>query len=408
MIKLRYIAPSGTPISILDLIIYTFDCITKKNRSHELKQAICYKYNIKHCFLMSSARAAMAMLFVILKKNTSNKQRNEIILPSYTCYSVPAAAEIADLKVRICDINPQTLGYDLDQLNSVDFSNVLAIVTANLYGNPDDLSALEAIASKHNVILLDDSAQSMNARIDGRYAGTFGDIGLYSLDKGKNITSIQGGIIVTNNDKLAELIKLEIDKLPEPSFKQKIVESIKLVIYSILLRPWLYWIPANISALGLGNTIYTTDYLFTKYSKHLASISFRLFSKIDKITSQRCQNAKKIRNALNSVTGIEQIKILDNANSCCLRLAIIINDSEARNKLIESLHIIGIGATPSYPMSIAELNEVSKFTSIHNHKSDNGQYIAKHIITIPTSPYLNNSDIFAIKKLFIKHLVTNI
>jgi len=404
MPKLRYIAPSGTPITLFDLTGWIVDGITQRNRTNELKQAICKKYGIKHCFLMSSARAAMAMLFSILKNNTTDKQRNEIILPSYTCYSVPAAAEIAGLKVRICDIDPHTLGYDLEELNSIDFSRVLAVVSANLYGNPDDLTALESIASKHNVILLDDSAQSMNAKLNGRYAGTFGNIGLYSLDKGKNITSIQGGIIVTNDDSLANLIEDEINKLPEPGFKQKLAESLKLVIYSILLRPWLYWIPTKIPALGLGKTIYTTDYLFTKYSRHLASISFRLFTRIDAITSQRRENAQRISEAISSISGVNFVKTLKNSYSASLRLAVVIKNPQIRKMLVHDLNNMGIGATVSYPLSIAELDEVKEFATIHNNKSDKGKYIAEHILTLPTSPYVNNADIFAIKKVFMKYM----
>lgn len=350
--------------------------------------------------MMSSARAAMAMIFTLLKRNCTAPLRTEIVIPAYTCYSVPAAAEIAGLTVRICDINPNTLSYNLDELASIDFSKVLAIVSANLYGNPDDLAALETLAQTHGVYLIDDAAQSMHAMQHERYAGTFGDVGLYSLDKGKNITSIQGGIIVTNDDSLALLIEDEITNLPTTSFPQKLSEAVKILIYSIFLHPRLYWIPANISALGLGKTIYTTDYLFTKYSEHLASISLRLFSRISQITNERKHHAATLRHILKDFRGIRFIEYTADAFSSSLRFPVIVEDSEKRHRLVKALNEGGIGATTSYPCSIAELDEVKSFAIEHNNNSSGGRYIAQHILTLPTTPNMNSHDFSTIKDIF--------
>ena len=84
-------------------------------------------------------------------------------------------------------------GMDPAALERCDFSRVLAVVTANLYGIPNALPDLERIARERGVYLLDDAAQSLGARLGGRAVGTFGDAGLYSFDKGKIICTIQGG-----------------------------------------------------------------------------------------------------------------------------------------------------------------------------------------------------------------------
>lgn len=404
MPKLRHIAPSGTPITFADLAHWLFDGITGKKRTQALKSAICETYKVKHCFMMSSARAAMAMLFTLLKRQSTDPLRVEIILPSYTCYSVPAAAEIAGLTVRICDINPNTLSYNLDELSSIDFSKVLAIVSANLYGNPDDLGCLEDLAKSHGVYLIDDAAQSMHATQKDRYAGTFGDVGLYSLDKGKNITSIQGGIIVTNDDNLALLIEDEIANLPVTSLSQKFSEAVKLLIYSIFLHPRLYWIPANISALGLGKTVYTTDYLFTRYSEHLASISLRLFSRISQITDKRKHNAASLHHILQDIQGIRFIEHTKDSSSSCLRFPIIVEDREKRQQLVKALNESGIGATTSYPCSIADLDEVKSFSIRPGDNSPGGKYIAHHVLTLPTTPNMNGRDLSVIKSVFTRIL----
>jgi dTDP-4-amino-4,6-dideoxygalactose transaminase len=354
---------------------------------------------------MSSGRAAMAMIFSILKENNNQSQRDEIVLPSYTCYSVPAAIEIAGLRVRICDIDPVTLSYDLQQFETIDFSRVLCVVSANLYGNPDDLKAIRAITDKAGCYFLDDAAQAMESSIDQRYTGTWGDIGLYSLDKGKNITSLQGGIIVTDNSEIADWITQKLNVLPPASIKQHFMDGVKLIIYTLLLKPWLYWIPAYMPGLGLGKTIYTTDYLFTQYSRSMAAISWRLFKRIDEITDQRISHAKALIDKLKDIAEIKFIEKANNSSSpVYLRLPILIENTDDRNRLIEHLVKSGIGASHSYPHSIADLDNISNFSTIHNNQAHVGRYVADHILTLPTLSYLNDSDFEKIECIIRDHL----
>ena len=161
-----------------------------------------------------------------------------------------------------------------------------------------------------------------------------------------------------------------------------------------MLKPYFYWIPANIPALGLGKTIYTTDYLFSKYSRSLAALSWRLFCRIDEISRQRTDRAAKILKSIESNKDISTIhKINDSAQPVYLRTPVLINSSRARENIVAELRKIGIGATCSYPASIADLDEVRPYSVIHNGQASAGQYIASHIVTLPSLPYLSDSDI---------------
>lgn len=400
MSKLRYIAPAGTAIKASELLLFLYGTIRKKDKRVLLCNAIKEKYDVKHCYLMSSGRAAMALIFKLLKKNNSDNARTEIVIPSYTCYSVAAAADIAGLIVRVCDIEPQTLSYDKDQFDTIDFSKVLCIVTGNLYGYPNDLTYLEAIAKKHGCILIDDSAQCMNGMIDGRYAGTFGDIGLYSLDKGKNITSLQGGIVVTNNDDLANKISEEINNLPTPPKIQSYLDIIKLIIYSVLIHPSFYWIPARISFLGLGKTVYTTDYIYTRYSSSLSNMSYMLFKKIDEITNIRMEKNIRILNALKNLKSIKHISLInETVKPAYLRTIIYVSNKNIKQQIIESLNRNGIGATGSYPESLSTLNNIDSFRVIHNNTRRGGTYVADHLVTLPNIAFLTDNDVLIIKDI---------
>ena len=109
----------------------------------------------------------------------------------------------------VCDIDKETLSYDREQLESIDFDNVLAIVSSSLYGLPNDLSGLEELAQAKGVYLIDDAAQCLGATVRGRPVGGFGDAGILSFDKGKVITSLNGGAIVTSDPSLTQRIESE-------------------------------------------------------------------------------------------------------------------------------------------------------------------------------------------------------
>ncbi len=400
MQKFRYIAPAGTRIKFTELSGWLLDLVTARDRTEEFRTALSEKYGIRHCFLMSSGRAALAMIFKVLADLEPNSQRNEIILPAYTCYSVPAAAELSGLKIRICEIDPDTLDYDPKALSNVDTSRVLALVSANLYGYPNNLPFLESFCQKLGIYFIDDAAQSMNASMQQRFAGTFGDIGIYSLDKGKNITTIQGGIVVTNNDLLASKIDAVISRYPYPTHLNRLSEIITILIYSLLLHPRLYWIPANISWLGLGKTIYTTDYLFTRYSRHLSSLAMSLFSRIDEITSARCRLTREIQLRLESLPGMKFIRPIDQSSPACLRNVLLLDDANKRDILLQAMTAAGIGASISYPQSLTKLENVQHFRCDSGQNPQNGEYVADRILTLPTLSHVSENDLVTIKRVF--------
>ena len=172
-----------------------------------------------------------------LQRAAGDPRRVEVIFPGYTCYSVPASVERAGLVPRLCDVDPVTLSPDLESLAGVDFSRVLAVVSANLYGMPNALQDLENLAHTHGFFMLDDAAQALGARHQGRPAGGFGDIGLFSFDKGKNITTLQGGVLVADRGRVSEALDLATAGLQHASLAATLATLCKLPVYSLMLRP---------------------------------------------------------------------------------------------------------------------------------------------------------------------------
>lgn len=389
----RHIAPAGTPIPFTTLIGAGLDQLLGRDATPELTTAIRNRYQVRHCLTLSSGRAALALIFRSLARLRGDPRRNEIIVPGYTCYSVAAAAVLAGLRLRIVDIDPHTLSYDRTLLDSMDSSQALAIVSANLYGQPNELDFLERFARERGIYMVDDAAQAMHASLHDRYAGTFGDVGIYSFDKGKNITTLQGGVIVTRHDDIAMALSEAIRALPPESPMATTGSFLKLAAYALLLRPSLYWIPAGIPALGLGKTVYTTEIPMHRMSVMATGLARRQFEKIDAITAGRVQAARRIMQSIAGISLLTPVMPIAGSRPVHLRLPCLAEDSRQRDDIIAALNRAGLGATASFPRPLCDLDEISDHITIEGDVRTGSRTVAGRIVTLPTLAYLRDADI---------------
>jgi len=385
----KYFAPAGTPIPTRVLMKWLAQSLSGKKSIETFRHAIEEKFHTFNCQFISSGRTALYLALRDLRTLAPHPGADEVIIPSYTCYSVPGSVEKAGLKIRVCDIDPGTLSYDLDALNRFDFSKVLAIVSSNLYGFPNDLPAITNIAKQHNVFFIDDAAQSMGAMIADQYAGTYGDVGIYSLDKGKNITSIQGGIVVSNHAEFSQVFDETVNSLPLQSSLSLMADTVKLCAYSLLLPPRYYWIAAKL--LSLGTTPYTTDYPVHAYSEVMANMAFTLFEDLDKINSRRIHNAEYMIQTLEPYTSITPIHPVKQSKPVYLRLPLLISDN--RNQIVDKLNAAGIGATTSYPEAIINVPQLRNSLDRRDLNCPGGCQVAKEIVTLPTQAYMNQQSL---------------
>lgn len=389
----RHIAPAGTPIAISDLLGAGFDQLLGHDTETALIDAIRSRYGVEHCLVLSSGRAALTLILKALVRLNTDPRRVEVVVPGYTCYSVAAAVVASGLRLRIVDIDPHTLSYNRQLLESVDYSRVLAITSANLYGLPNELDRIEETARRHGAYMIDDAAQSLHAGLHGRHAGTFGDVGIFSFDKGKNITSLQGGAIVTRDAGIAAELRKTVQTLPGESAAATASAFLKLALYALLLRPWLYWIPAGIPALGLGRTVYTTDIPMHRLSRMGAGLAGRLFGAIDAITENRVRVAGRIGAAIAGSTALSPVKPIAGARPVYLRLPCLADTATRRDRLVNDLVQAGIGATASFPRALCDLDEIAAHRTIEADACDGARSVAGRIVTLPTLAYVREHDV---------------
>lgn len=380
-----FIAPAGTPLRLSDLAKLV-PRYSRVEASEDLAHALAAHAERRRGWLISTGRAAMTVLLRAVKAR-ADARRTDVVVPAYTCYSVPASVARAGLKPRLCDIDPRTLSPDLDRLQRIDPSRTLAIVSANLYGLPNALSEMEAWADRNGVIMLDDAAQALGAAYAGRPVGGFGAAGIYSFDKGKNITSLEGGAIVASDAALCEEIDRTVANLARTPVSRTLLTASKLIAYSLLLHPRAYGIVQSLPVLGLGRTIYEDSYPITRYSNTLARITRSLMERLTDLTSTRERNALALCDALRDVHEVEPIALLPSARGAYTRLPILV-PPERRASILGALQSAGIGATASYPSALSDVREVIALIDPEDRDTPGAREVANRIVTLPTHPYV--------------------
>jgi len=161
-------------------------------------------FGVKHAITVNSATSGLYCAVGAIGAGPGD----EIIVSPYSMSVSATAALIFNSVPVFADIEADYFCLSAESIEERITEATRAIIVVDLFGQPYDAERINAIAKKHNLWVIEDAAQAPNARYNGRFAGTLGDIGIYSLNYHKHIHAGEGGIIVTNNDDLAEKMRL--------------------------------------------------------------------------------------------------------------------------------------------------------------------------------------------------------
>ncbi|MFB5613318.1 MAG: DegT/DnrJ/EryC1/StrS family aminotransferase, partial [Nitrosarchaeum sp.] len=134
------------------------------------------------------------------------KKGDEVLVPSFTFVATANSVVSTGAKPVFVDILKENYTMDPDDLQKKITKKTRAIMPVHLYGNVAFIDRISEIAKKHNLPIIEDSAQSLGSTYKGKHAGTFSDLGCWSMYPAKVMTSGEGGFVATNNKKLRDKI----------------------------------------------------------------------------------------------------------------------------------------------------------------------------------------------------------
>ena len=164
------------------------------------EEILAKKFNSPKIHLTTSGTSALEMACMLVDIGPGD----EVILPSFTFSSTAnAVVNFGGVPVFV-DINPKTMNIDETQIEAAITPKTKAIMVVHYAGVGCKMEVICDIAKRHNLYLLEDAAQVVNATYKGQYLGTFGDVGCYSFHETKNYSMGEGGAVSINNPKLID------------------------------------------------------------------------------------------------------------------------------------------------------------------------------------------------------------
>jgi dTDP-4-amino-4,6-dideoxygalactose transaminase len=166
--------------------------------------------------------------------------RKRVIVPAYTCPLVPIAAHAAGVEVVLCDTQADNCNLDLAMLARICDRSIAAVVPTDIAGFPGDISPVREIAGACGAFVVEDAAQALGGRINGRPAGAGADIAVYSLSAGKGLSLYDGGILAVRDPDLRQ----KVQKVAERRVKKQ--PQMNLLRLGQLLGLWLFYNPSGL------------------------------------------------------------------------------------------------------------------------------------------------------------------
>lgn len=164
-------------------------------------------HGVKHGIMVNSGSSAnlIAVAALAYKAERPLQRGDEVIVPVISWATTYHPLQQYGFKLRFVDVDLQTLNIDVTQLEKALTPKTKAIVAVSILGNPAALDVMRAFADKHGLYLLEDNCESMDAELNGKKCGTFGHLNTFSFFFSHHISTMEGGMILTDDTELAHL-----------------------------------------------------------------------------------------------------------------------------------------------------------------------------------------------------------
>lgn len=354
-----------------------------KEFEEKFSQYIGSKYTVMVNSGSSANLLGIASLFFTKKNNL--KRGDEVIVPAVSWSTTYTPLQQYGLKVKFVDIDINTLNYDLKQLESAISDKTKLIIAVNLLGNPNDFDKINQIIKSRNIILFEDNCESLGAEFKNKKAGTFGEIGTFSTFFSHHISTMEGGLIVTDNEELYHILlsirahgwtrNLPDNNLIHKKSENPFYEQFKFILPGYNVRPL-----EMSGAIGIEQLI-----------------------KLPNFIANRISNAKYFKNIFSNYKNFKIQKEI--GKSSWFGFSFIINENRGVNRdtVIQLLNDNAIETRPIVTGNFLN-NPVIKYFDYEIHESlDNAKKLDKNGFFVGNHHYKMENQIDLLSKLLKKH-----
>lgn len=390
----RHQIPAHSPLSAAALFAGIDGVARNGSRAvrHEarLRELLRGRYGPRDVVLTDSGTAALtAALAGVLRERPGGI----VALPAYGCYDLATAAEGADARVVLYDLDPLTLAPDLQHVQAALREGAAAVVAVHPYGYPLDLTALQQLTADAGAVLIEDLAQAAGAELDGRPVGTRGSVAVLSFGRGKGLTGGSGGAILANDDTGMRVVSRARDLLGDS--RRGWPELFTLAAQLVFERPALYGIPAALPFLRLGQTVFREPRPPRRPPGVSAPVIAATWGLAEREVAKRRGNAARLLAAVRWLPGFQTITgpspDAAGARLGFLRLPVLV--SPAVRPAVETPAARRLGVMPGYPQPLCDLPRFGPRCLNREGGFSGSRLLAARLCTLPTHGRLRDGDL---------------
>ena len=319
---------------------------------------------VKHAIAVNTGTAALHAALIA----AGIKFGDEIILPAFTFVATAEAVVMTGATPVFADIDPITYTLSPKSAEQAVTEKTKGIIPVDLYGLPADTLLMQDIAAKYNLTIIEDCAQSHGATYHNKPAGATANLACWSLYAAKNIGTGEGGVVTTDNNELAEKVRMVR------------THGEKVKYTSIMLG---------------------TNYRMTEIQAAIGVIQLK---RLPEFLVKRAHNAKLLTDMLQKTDKLTLPPQLSDRTPSYYLYTVRINDTTEvkRNDIIKQMHDKGIGADAYYPTPIHQMpyykNTYGEFDLPETEKA------AKQVLSLPIHPGVTDEEIDFIAKTLLELL----
>lgn len=173
------------------------------------EEAFAAKFGVKHAVMANSGSSAnLVGIAALCHAGSRPLQRgDEVIVPAISWATTFHPLQQYGLRLRFVDVELETLNLDVSRLEAALTPRTRMLMAVSILGNPAALDVMRAFCDRHDLVFFEDNCESMGATLNGKPCGTFGDVGTFSTFYSHHISTMEGGLLVTDNTEVANLAR---------------------------------------------------------------------------------------------------------------------------------------------------------------------------------------------------------
>jgi hypothetical protein len=309
-----------------------------------------------------------------------------VAFPGYACVDLAAAARCAGVRVRLYDLEPETLAPDMRSLEAALRRGVRAVVVVHLYGYPVDVAAVSALARRHGAAVIEDAAQGAGGTMRGVRLGAQGDASILSFGRGKGLGGGGGGALVVHHAPEAERFAAARPRSDASPAGWRVVAA--SAVQWMLGRPQLYAIPSAMPFLKLGEMVYHSAHEPDAISVASSTLVRDALRHEGAVAARRRQAASVLAGGLRDATGLVPIHAIEGAQPGYLRFAVL--DRSGQREPAPRL-----GVLRGYPRALREQPELAPVLHDGEPATPGALELRASLFTLPTHGLVMNRDLRA-------------